>query len=287
MTEVSALRQLVMCKADILVKPFLSNSLSEDEKPPPIIPGVEKSRPPVYSPELTALLTSTHARAAKPINHNHLKNPRGLPERANPKSEDARLLGPFSKRREVNTRWRFFAREVGKIRPPFEVTVREVEMTSNGEPQETHTNRLSQLLDLGVQPGAFQDCNFLDKLKRMVEPPPRILTRRERKALLSSNETASNEENHLQARLPTRYLRRRHQDVLGKIPILTYSPKSSKGVDGRTTKIRGKFDVSILDRAFIVENRNRPSRFPFADKDHLTWLRRSEELDKTRKAEEK
>ncbi|KAJ7293404.1 hypothetical protein C8J57DRAFT_1490821 [Mycena rebaudengoi] len=82
--------------------------------PPKIIPAVEKSRPPVYSQELTALLTSPHSRIRRPLDKKHLACPTTLPARADPASADARLLGPFSKRRETNIRWRYFVAECKK-----------------------------------------------------------------------------------------------------------------------------------------------------------------------------
>ncbi|EAU92715.2 DNA repair protein RAD5 [Coprinopsis cinerea okayama7 len=90
--------------------------------PPPIIPGVEKSRPPVYSPALTALLTSPDARKARrAMRQGAWKASNVLPPRADPESELARLLGPFSKRREVNLQQRFFKKAWSTVHPPLEV----------------------------------------------------------------------------------------------------------------------------------------------------------------------
>nr|GAT47844.1 predicted protein [Mycena chlorophos] len=88
-----------------------------------IIPTVESSRPPVYSPELRALLTSSASRPAAVLKSTALDHPPTLPARADPKSEDARLFGPLSKRREVNIRWRFFVKESRKVHPPLHVAV--------------------------------------------------------------------------------------------------------------------------------------------------------------------
>ncbi|KAJ6627104.1 hypothetical protein B0H10DRAFT_1780292, partial [Mycena sp. CBHHK59/15] len=92
-------------------------------KPPPIIPAVEKSRPPVYSAELKALLMSPHSRTTRPLSQKELDFPTTLPARANPASDDAWLLGPLSKRRETNIRWRYFVAEWKKVRTPLQVVV--------------------------------------------------------------------------------------------------------------------------------------------------------------------
>jgi len=50
-----------------------------------------------------------------------LEHPPTLPARADPKSEDARLLGPLSLRCQVNIRWRFFSQQRDLTWWPLEV----------------------------------------------------------------------------------------------------------------------------------------------------------------------
>ncbi|KIJ68219.1 hypothetical protein HYDPIDRAFT_124452, partial [Hydnomerulius pinastri MD-312] len=68
-----------------LMEPLLSDPNAPLRAP--IIPGKEKSRPPVYSPALTALLTSANSRRTKPLDKKHLDFPPRMPERARLDSE--------------------------------------------------------------------------------------------------------------------------------------------------------------------------------------------------------
>ncbi|KAE9408283.1 hypothetical protein BT96DRAFT_954212 [Gymnopus androsaceus JB14] len=162
--------------------------------PDPIIRSVPKSRPPVYSPELKALLTNSASRE-KPLELHQLKFPPTL-------SPQARLLGPLSKRLEFNTRWRYFEREWKKVYPPLEVAV-----------QKEKTGRANAI--------GFQDQGLIDHINDMVRPSAATspMTRRER---LSSNaQLPPPTQRH-----PSRWLRRRYQDLLGRLPILVFGTGS-------------------------------------------------------------
>lgn len=104
-------------------KPFM---YSNGPLPDTIIPGRESSRPPTFSPELTTLLTSPHSRTTRPLNKGDIITPRNLPACADPLSEDARIYGQFSKRREVNIRWRQFRAETKKLFPPLDSSVADI-----------------------------------------------------------------------------------------------------------------------------------------------------------------
>lgn len=47
-------------------------------------------------------------------------HPPTLPARADPQSEDAKLMGPLSKRREVNLRWRYWKEQIAAARVPLQ-----------------------------------------------------------------------------------------------------------------------------------------------------------------------
>ncbi|KAF8898926.1 hypothetical protein BD779DRAFT_48542 [Infundibulicybe gibba] len=136
-----------------IMEPLLSHP--QALVPPRIIPAVEKSRPPIYSPELKALLTSAHSRTTKPLSPQALNSPPLMPARANPSSEEARLLGRLSKRREVNIRWRYFTVEWKKIRPPLEVVVKDI----------SHDQGSPHIMRPGVRGFVFKDVVFLSKWK--------------------------------------------------------------------------------------------------------------------------
>ncbi|KAG9004669.1 hypothetical protein FRB93_010159 [Tulasnella sp. JGI-2019a] len=97
------------------------------------IPNNPRSSPPSYSAPLSALLTSQHGRVTgKALPKDALIKPSNLPARADPSSDEARLLGKFSLRREVNIRWRFFTEEVKRqVQPPL--VVRTTKIAKHGD----------------------------------------------------------------------------------------------------------------------------------------------------------
>ncbi|KAF7320274.1 hypothetical protein MKEN_00812000 [Mycena kentingensis (nom. inval.)] len=139
--------------------------------PPRIIPNVERSRPPVYTKPLSALLLSAYSRSGQPIKDAlHFDHPTSLPERADPNSAAARIFGRLSKRREVNNRWRYWKNESLKVHPPLEV------MGAHPGPSLTYRGLT----------GAFAD------LERAAAGPP-----------------------------VSRWIRRRHRELLERVPMLT------------------------------------------------------------------
>ncbi|KAH9486574.1 hypothetical protein JR316_0000639 [Psilocybe cubensis] len=188
----------------------------------PIIPGVEKSRPPVYSPELKALLTSSGSRDKKALDRKDLITPRTLPPRANPNSIEALTFGPFSKRREVNIRRRFFQDELKKILPPLQVT--EIMPSTN-------------ISKVPMRSLGFQNSGVLQELETLIgysltENPPK--TRRERRSLPAEQPVlipTTNLERH-----PSRWVRRRYRALLARIPLLFYECKSNSTQPFRVEK---------------------------------------------------
>ncbi|KAH8119931.1 hypothetical protein DFH11DRAFT_18696 [Phellopilus nigrolimitatus] len=262
-----------------LMEPFLTLPTTVEQ--PPIIPGVEKSRPPVFSRELTALLTSPHARMTKIIRPSHLNTPPTLPPRADPMSEEARLLGPFSKRREVNIRWRYFTTESRKVFPPFEVSVQRGDMVDGGV-HWVKSNRRADVLDLGLLEGGFQGEGLLEKLESMagdLKHPPK--TRRERKT--RAKESGMDIRNDLDSNisdditLPTRFLRRRHQVLLGSIPLLTYRHTKYGKVGERKSSER--YEVMLPKHAISPALRYTSARLEEVDENNLAWIRRAQEID--------
>lgn len=232
--------------------------------PPPIIPAVESSRPPVYSPEMTALIGSDLSHRGSSRTPKQLQNPPTLPPRANPESSDAKILGPLSKRREVNLRWRFFERETAKVWPPIEVSrVHAVQPpTPHGKPTETGTTERGDTGDVG-QPTpplvGFQGTSVLRDLESIASPGPNI------------PKHAANPSFHTST--VNRFIRRQHRKLLGNIPILTYSKHPNSPV--------GKYGVSLSPLACsrLVDL---TSTVPMADEADLAWLRLPPPLQKPR-----
>lgn len=219
---------------------------------------MEKSRPPVYSPELTALLVSSASRP-RPATKAKLVNPPTLPERANPDSEDARLLGPFSKRRKVNILWRFFALQWKKAYPPLQVTMEERKSTEKLRRTDRPT-----LARMGVRPLGLQNSGLYEEAESLAGSTLGVPTtpRREGKHLQCMNDDGDIPPRPLHV---PRFMRRRFQSVLSKIPVLTYS--YGIGRDGQQQK--GKYTVSLSANASRLDKLTRITK---ADQSDVEWL---------------
>ncbi|KAF5385528.1 hypothetical protein D9757_005436 [Collybiopsis confluens] len=224
-----------------LMEPFLAQPRTH--LPDPMIPGVHDSYSPVYSPELTALLTHGIARAiGKPID----TLPPTLSLRANPRSEEARLLGPLSKRLEHNTRWRYFTREWKKVHPPLEVSVRQKDGLLSRHAADVEVT--------GAKAGGFQNMGIFRDIEKIVIPGPTSVTRRER-LFARVKPSSTTDRCH---RSP--WLRRRYQALLGRIPVLTYNSPHKN------------FNVSLHPSSLSVLARMSAHRRPVVDPVNLVWF---------------
>lgn len=202
------------------------------------------SRPPVYSPELRTLLTSDISRSTKPLKPSNLDRPPTLPPHFDSSSEEARLFGGLSKRREKNIRQRFFKHEVQKVYPPLEVEVR---------------GGLS-IEEVGVRGGAGQGLGLLKGVESIIGAtwkPPR-LTRRERQCLTESDtfvQPASGQQH------PSRWLRRRYQSLLWRLPILSFKPGRKPGSGSYSVERSPKFLGNIYNTGGRLLPVAAPSQF--------------------------
>ncbi|KAJ7102111.1 hypothetical protein B0H15DRAFT_312096 [Mycena belliarum] len=177
-----------------LMQPILTDPTAPI--PSKIIPAVESSRPPVYSKELKALLFSGVARTTKPLTARQLELPPTLPARADPGSPEARLLGPFSKRRETNARWRYFVAEWQKVRPPLHTVIETRPVNAGG-------NTLEDVYRTGIRSLPMEGLYVFEDVENLAGP-----------SSIRPSETYN---------APTRWLRRRYRELLTRIPILNYT----------------------------------------------------------------
>ncbi|KIM88552.1 hypothetical protein PILCRDRAFT_813497 [Piloderma croceum F 1598] len=257
-----------------IMKPLLS-----DPRAPPaarIIPNYERSRPPVYSPELTALLTSIHSRTTKPLDKNSIISPPVIPPRADPLSEEAQLLGPFSKRREVNLLWRYFKTEWKKVLPPLQVSIREIpdslEMTNQ-------SNDKHDPVGAGVRSVGLQDSGVLEEAQKLAGPAWKPLSTPRRARQRLDKEAPKPHESLFESGLPTRWLRKRYQDLLGRVPILTYCLQQQK-VDQDKHRPAGHYKVSLAPSALSSHIRYGANRLPPVDESNLSWIQLAEKSEK-------
>ncbi|KAG8918202.1 hypothetical protein FRC01_001999 [Tulasnella sp. 417] len=166
---------------------------SQSPEAPLLIPQNPRSRLPTYSPILTALITSAHGRSSgKAVMVSDTIQPPILPARADPKSEDAKLMGPLSKRREVNLRRRYWKEQVVAASVPLQSLVED-------------------------QP---------DENKRVKWDPEKLFEMLERASIVPPSPLPSSPtKNPPPSKFPrsARFLRRRFAEVLAKTPIIKTS----------------------------------------------------------------
>lgn len=210
-----------------------TNSPSSDA----IIHGKESSRPPVFSPELTALLTSPHSRTTKPLSKSDTIKPRSMPASACLLSEDARIYGQLSKRREVNIRWRQFRIETKKLLPPL------------GADSVTKDGKLQFRIPYNLE----NSLNVESVVGELCRGPTK--TRREQEELESDDSQAP-----LIYRHPSRWVRRRYRWLLSRTPKLVY----------QSDKL---FSIQTSSRSFSPYQKS-SAYMPEADSTTLTWFRK-------------
>ncbi|KAI0328173.1 hypothetical protein GY45DRAFT_1326714 [Cubamyces sp. BRFM 1775] len=245
--------------------------------PPRIIPAVESSRPPVYSREMQALMTSDAARATRMLYADALQNPPILPARADPNSPEARTLGPFSKRREVNLRWRFFQQELQKTLLPLQVVVSD--HPQSGDPPSPKTDEAS-LARAGIRSIGLQHSGVFEEIEALAAVPNKA--RHSAKDGAPSDSSAQGSSPTSSSHLSERFLRRRYQQLLARTPILVYKP--SRTASSEDEAADGKFQVTLSPHA---AKRGTPVHRTASEVD-LAWIRRAEELaSKTSKQKDK
>lgn len=125
---------------------------------------------------------------------NEFLNPRQLPARANPDSEEAQMLGPLSLRRVKNIHWRHYSEQIRRIYPPLAV--------NTSIPAEKIKEMGVHIPFTGLE--EFDPIKMLNKL-----------------ASVQSGQGRGTSSPMKVGRRPARWLRRRYQEVLGMTPSVT------------------------------------------------------------------
>lgn len=222
------------------------------------------------------MLTSTHSRTTKALQKDNLKSPPIMPPRADRLSEEAQLLGPFSKRREVNLHWRYFKTEWKKVLPPLQVSIREI---PNSLEMINQSNDKHDSVGAGVRSVGLQDSGVLEEAQNLAGPAwkPLSTPRRARQGL--DKEAPKPHESLFVSGLPTRWLRKRYQDLLGRVPVLTYSPRQQKDNQNKHCPA-GYYEVSLAPSAISPHIRYGANRLPPVDESNLSWIQLAEESEK-------
>lgn len=190
----------------------------------PLQPGNPRTRPPVFPPRLQAYLTSSHSfLKGKAPTKARLEKPTNLPERADPNSEEARLLGRLSPRREANIKWRALTDMRGRLVPPSDR--RELEELAE----------LSKSFALPQRNKVQQQALSPATHDRFAE-----LRRRERK-----RNTSWAKPN----RLTSRFMRRRYEQILDRAILLDATTGQNDQVRWKVKQADGRKAVS---RRFVA-----------------------------------
>jgi hypothetical protein len=263
----------MICVQLCLTAPNAQTHLPDQQTPrsEPIIPGVDRSRPPTYSPTLQAILG---AAVAKSTDNTHtpaqLEHPPTLPTRADPKSEDARLLGPFSLRRQVNIRWRFFSRQRDLTWWPLEVDSNALvgnQTSSSHSVPSTGFEGLGMVQEIERLATQLGDRRHSKSLRQDVVRGQGATTDAVRTSLLPPS------------KLPTRtrrWLRRRYRVLLAKIPSLMAQPSNARD-KGQSTP---KYIVRRSSEEAYVQGQGQRR---ITTSEEIEWIRHADEAAATMK----
>lgn len=163
------------------------------------------------------------------------------------------LLGPLSRRREHNIRWRFFESEWKKVYPPLQI--------SPCHPAD-HTNALvysNPPVDFG-----FQNTVVLKELLALAGSPSRSPEHAGRQKKVQRTQKPS-DTNPFDGSLPVRWLRRRYQALLGRVPLLI--PQSSS----QNNNFKRTYDVQLADNA-MTTSKPHSSRLRVVDAEDISWI---------------
>ncbi|GAA5837597.1 hypothetical protein JCM5353_003264 [Sporobolomyces roseus] len=239
-----------------------------------------------FSPPLAALLGSTISHTSRPPTPAQLRNPPTLPERADPASEEARLLGPLKPERIRAIRRRWWNAQTNKLRAPLAVRVYEDGKLVDGTDKATESllkaNTGLEEADLGngVKRLALLETKATVPLSSRPLPPKRLQTSEQRstyrpapsktaRPVLSDQHrrtfspTSRNTKWHAPKQITGRLMRRRAAGMLENAPIVDANVK-----DG------GKSVGYEVVRSKVAKGER--GRFARVSDEDLWWLQRGE-----------
>lgn len=218
-----------------------------------------------FPPPLAALVTSSIAHTARAPTPSQLLNPPTLPARADPTSEDARLLGQLIPQRVRAIKRRYWNSQTGKLRAP--ITLRLHTDTGEVVDPELASELLGKYTSLDIPPhkitlGRARLSELVEKANAPASssplPPRRLQSPDQRASRRSRDEeealprfasprsdilrvlkpSAANSKWHLPKSVTPRLLRRRMQESLAQAPVMDVKLGSSQkeGGDAYTSK---------------------------------------------------
>lgn len=146
----------------------------------------------------------------------------------------------------------------------------------------------ADLIRLGVPDVGLQEAGLMEYLQRLIGAPDPLsrLPRRQRQTLPDSDARSSSSVAGLtHGRLPSRLLRRRHQRLLGELPLLTYRTDASLDDENAPppTQSKGKYEVQLPPKALSAALQHSAAPLPEIDPANLAWQSLAEEADAEKK----
>lgn len=231
-----------------------------------------------FTPPIVALLTSPLSHSTRPPTRAQLASPPTLPARADPTSEEARLLGPLTPQRIKAIKRRYFNEQISKLRAPIAVRLRR----KDGQPVKDEHLMLKYVglgtVDLAKGQRVLGELELKAQIaegatprlpRRLQSPeqraskgvvPPRIKQEvaDDQRRILSPS--SKNSKWHLPKTLTPRLLRRRFQEILTNSPILVVeqqqlpstssSPSPTSSIDKPRPAVKTPFTFSVAQSPF-------------------------------------
>jgi hypothetical protein len=137
--------------------------------------------------------------------------------------------------------------------------------------QETSSQE-DALLGARIRGVGMQTAGLLDELKSLAGPVSETPPAPRRIDPVYSPHTFSYTADR--RALPNRFLRRRYRELLGRIPVLTYSYVPGESVIGSNDNPTGKYDVSLALTALSHHAQHETAHSQEVDAVDLAWFER-------------
>ncbi|GAA5937326.1 uncharacterized protein JCM15063_002872 [Sporobolomyces koalae] len=244
-----------------------------------------------FSPPLAALVGSTVSHLSRAPSPAQLVKPPTMPERADPTSEEARLLGPLIPQRVKAIKRRWWNSQTGKIRAPVTARVRENGQVVVGLEQAHATlvaleNGLDELdLERGHDRLNQLETNATVPPSTAVLPPKRLQTLEQRSArhpvppklakpVLGDPQrrvfspSSRNTKWHSPKQITARFMRRRAAELLANSPIVEITVNEGK-----------KPHYEVVRSALAKGEKGRMTQ---ASAEDLWWIEKGEAMGKAK-----
>jgi hypothetical protein len=161
------------------------------------------------------------------------------------------------------------------VLPPLQLSVKNI---SDSFEVTKASSGVHDVASAGVRRVGLQGSGLLEETLMLAGPAwkPLPAPRRARKgAGAESLTTQPTKEDLFNSNLHTRWLRKRYQNLLGRVPTLTYSCKKPSA----DHRVAGRYEISLPPSALSSHIRYGAPRLPPVDDSNLSWVQHAQEAD--------